>query len=70
MVLSRREHKGIDLVSENHVQELSQVRFLIRSGVLARANAVVRTLPNVVETIMAILNEEETSSVEDCKTPP
>jgi transposase-like protein len=31
MVLSRREHKGIDLVSENHVQELSQVRFLVRS---------------------------------------
>jgi transposase-like protein len=31
MVLSLREHKGIDLVSENHVQELSQVRFLVRS---------------------------------------
>jgi transposase-like protein len=31
MVFSRREHKGIDLVSENHVQELSQVRFLVRS---------------------------------------
>jgi hypothetical protein len=34
MVPSRREHKGIDLASENHVQELSQVRFLIRLGVL------------------------------------
>ena len=31
MVLSRREHKGISLVSENHVQELSQVRFLVGS---------------------------------------
>jgi len=31
MVLSLREHKGIDLVSENHVQEISQVRFLVRS---------------------------------------
>lgn len=34
------------------------------------ANAVVRTLPHAVEAIMAILDEEETSSVEDCKTPP
>jgi len=31
LVLSRREQKGINLFSENHVQELSQSRFLVHS---------------------------------------
>jgi transposase-like protein len=35
MVLSHREQKGINLFSENHVQELSQSKFLVRSEVNA-----------------------------------
>lgn len=35
MVLSLREHKGIDLDSENHVQELNQVRLLIGTSKLS-----------------------------------
>jgi hypothetical protein len=42
----------------------------IQQTFLDFANAVVKTLPHVVETIMILLDEEEDRDVENCKTCP